>query len=150
MGESLHKEPVLRLDGGSPQDRKAQTWRSRNLKNLHQIIPGWKGTEQGNRAGSQEGQWILQFPRVTNRGRAPRGKCATDCGLILVKGWSARLVGPQENLRLWLWRWGLHPAVFKSHSPKRAIIASQAQIPGHEANTASNPALPRGLVEAGR
>ena len=60
-----------------------------SLKNLHWILPRWKGTYQGNPAESQKGQRSLQFPGVTNRGSAPRGKHTTNQGLISGKGWSA-------------------------------------------------------------
>ena len=49
----------------------------------------------------------------------PRGKQATDCGPISVKGWSAHPVGPQgeasESGGGSRWR-GMHPAAFGSHA----------------------------------
>ena len=61
--------------GENLRDRKAQPRRRGDFKNLHLFLPRWKGTLQGNGAESQEGQWSLQSPRVTNRGGPSGGKC---------------------------------------------------------------------------
>ena len=115
---------------GVPPDRKTQPGRSRNFKNAHQILPGQKGAEQGNRAEPQEGRDTSSLPgSLTEEVRL--GESPLHTRPSSVKGWSApggasgRRSGSSSSGRR-----GLCPAAFGSRSPGSMIPAVQAPDPG--------------------
>ena len=60
------------------------------------------------RHNPKRGSGASRFLRSLTQEVRPE-KWATDCGWILVKGWSVHPVGPQEKLRRWLWMEGAVP-----------------------------------------
>ena len=78
-----------------------------------------------------------QVDRVTNRGGAPGGECATYPGRSTVKGWSIHPAGPWEQLR---WQLRAEGAA----QPQEWIPAAHCQDPRVPGDTAQDPALPQG------